>query len=146
MSRFVQHQQQPCPVSCMSTCLAMVANLPVDNVIDQFHMRYREGGLSIRQMLDEMKIPFMSFDSADNTNLDYVGAYLCTVPSLNIIGGTHAIVIEVTEDDYFVLDPVMGRVDRKFYVKRGDDMELAVELGGFEINAFVCTSWLKARP
>jgi hypothetical protein len=145
MSGLIKHQMQPCPVSCVSTCIAMVAGIPAAEAVQRFHKRYREDGLSLRKILNELGIPFTSFDSADDTGLTEEGAYLCTAPSLNIVAGTHEIVIEVTGDDYFVIDPVMGREDRKFYVKRGQASGLAIDLGGFTIDAFISAEWLKSR-
>lgn len=145
MNRHISHQMQPCPVSCVSICLAMVAGLPADMVIAQFHDEYRGGGLSLRNMLDSLGVPFKSFDSADDNILNEDGAYLCAAPSLNIEAGTHEIIIEVTEDGYFVIDPVMGREGRKYYVVRGQGSGLAVEIGGFSIDAFVSSEWLASR-
>lgn len=146
MSGLIKHQMQPCPVSCVSTCIAMVAGIPAAEAVERFHKRYREEHLSLRNILDELGIPFTSFDSADDSCLGDEGAYLCTAPSLNIVAGTHEIIIEVTGEDYFVIDPVMGREDRKYYVKRGEASGLAIDLGGFTIDAFISAAWLKGRP
>lgn len=146
MSRHIVHQMQPCPVSCVSTCLAMVAGLPASGVINRFHDEYRAGGLSLRQMLDELGVPFKSFDSADEAFLGWEGAYICTAPSLNIQAGTHQIIIEVTADDYWVVDPVMGRPEKLYYVKRGAaELPEQVELGGYSLDAFISAEWLASR-
>ena len=146
MNGLIKHQMQPCPISCVATCIAMVAGIPAVEAVERFHKRYREDGLSLRKILNELGIPFTSFDSADDASLGDEGAYLCTAPSLNIVAGTHEIIIEVTGDDYFVIDPVMGREDRKYYVKRGQASGLAIDLGGFKIDAFISADWLKGRP
>ncbi|MEO6675799.1 MAG: hypothetical protein ABIO21_00365, partial [Pseudomonas sp.] len=67
--------------------------------------------------------------------------------SLNIEGGNHQILIEVTDEGYFVLDPVQGREDRKYYVARGKDegIPLAIDLGGFIVDAFVSRIHLLAK-
>lgn len=142
----IQHQTQPCPISCVSTCIAMLANIPAQEVIDKHHTDYRENGLTLRGFLDAMGIPFQSFDTCDDAPLENVGAYLVVVPSLNIVGGTHQIIIEVTEDDYFVVDPCQGRPVR-YYVKRGADTTdpKAVELNGFGVDAFIDAHWLRYR-
>ena len=142
----VKHQMQPCPVSCVSTCLAMIAGKPAAEVIDRFHVEYRKGGLSLRSMLDALGIPFKSFDTADEPMIEWEGAYICTAPSLNIQGGTHQIIIEVTGENYWVLDPVMGREDRLYYVKRGESKEAnQVDLNGFTLDAFIDAEWLHLR-
>ena len=147
MKPIIEHQAQPCPVSCVSTCLAMIAGLPAQVVIDKYHLAYREEGTTLRQMLDGLKIEYVAFFSVDNPGLVDEGVYLCTAPSLNIEAGTHQILIELTDEDYFVIDPVMGRDDRKFFVKRGEKNErsLAVDLGGFIVDAFIPRSWLESR-
>lgn len=147
MDPLIKHQIQPCPVSCVCTCLAMVAGVPVPGVITKWHDKYRKGNTALRVILDDLKIPFTSFDTCDNTSLCEEGVYLCTAPSLNIVAGTHQILIEVTDDDYYVIDPVRGREDRKYYVKRGlqESAMLAVDLGGFTIDAFVSREWLEGR-
>ena len=142
----VKHQMQPCPVSCVSTCLAMIAGKSAAEVIERFHVEYRKGGLSLRTMLDGLGVPFKSFDTADEPMLEWEGAYICTAPSLNIQGGTHQIIIEVTGENYWVLDPVMGREERLYYVKRGESKEAnQVDLNGFTLDAFIDAEWLRAR-
>jgi len=122
----------------------MVVGKPVSEVVSLMHIRYREQGMSLREMLVELGVSFRSFDSCENNNLDCIGAYLCTVPSLNMQGGNHEIVIELTDDDYFVLDPVKGRDGKFYYEKRGEALDdLAVELGGFAIDAFIPREWLE---
>lgn len=144
--RLIKHQMQPCPVSCVSTCMAMLSGRPVDEVIAIVHERYRAFGLSLREMMTELGIEFQSFDTCDDNNLGLVGAYLVHVPSLNFVGGNHQILIEITEDDYYVIDPVQGRADRKYYVKRGEATgALEVELHGYSLDAFIDAAWLAAR-
>lgn len=148
MTRLISRQMQPCPVSCVCTCLAMVAGVPAPSVITKWHDTYREGNTALRVILDDLKIPFTSFDTCDNTSLCEEGVYLCTAPSLNIVAGTHQILIEVTGENYYVIDPVQGREDRKYYVKRGDSSgdPWKVDIGDFTIDAFVSSEWLRARP
>jgi hypothetical protein len=78
--------------------------------------------------------------------MDQVGAYLVTVPSLNITGGTHQIVIEITEDDYHVIDPVQGRAGRRYYTARGRALgDLEHELASFTLDAFVPVEYFAQR-
>lgn len=110
--RYLKHQMQPCPVSCVCTSLAIIIGIDASAVIEKYHQGYRDGSVAERTILEDHGVPFTTFDSLDGGRLDHVGAYLITAPSLNITGGTHQIVIEVTEDDYHVIDPVMGREGR----------------------------------
>lgn len=115
MPFIIQHQTQPCPVSCVATCIAMITGCPVDLVVDQFHREYRKGDLSIGDMLRSIGLAFKSFDSAERQSLDEDGVYLVSVPSLNIQGGMHQVVIEMADGEWTVLDPNLGRDDRLYY-------------------------------
>lgn len=139
MTSLIKHQIQPCPYSCVSTALAMIVDRPAQEIIDDMHAPYRSGDLTLRQMLERLGVEYTAFYSLDCPPLSDEGVYLCTSPSLNIEGGNHQILIEVTEESYFVLDPVQGREDRKYYVARGkgEGVPLAVELGGFVVDAFI---------
>lgn len=148
MSALIKHQKQPCPTSCMSTAVAMVAGLPAGTVRRLMHDRYHKGLINLHHMLNELSIPFTSFDTAqdDNARLDMVGAYFCTMPSLNTDGGQHAVVIEITETTWHVLDPNRGKKGRRHYIKGGTRARDGVALGGYSVNAYVCYSWLRDRP
>lgn len=140
------HQTQPCPVSCVSTCMAMLANRPVAEIHAKFHDRYLgPDSLSVRQMLTELVIPFRSFDTADRNSLGTEpGFYLMCVPSLNIVGGNHAVIVEMRPDDWwFVFDPARGfEVDgkpRRYYTSGAEplnDLETVLH-GGYTIEAFI---------
>jgi hypothetical protein len=144
MKTLIQHQTQPCPFSCVSTCLAMIIDCPAASVIAELHQPYRDGDLTLREMLEHLGVKYTAFYSLDCPPLADEGVYLCTAPSLNIEGGNHQILIEVTDDGYFVFDPVNGREDRKFYVPRGqaERHPLAVDLGGFVVDAFISREYL----
>lgn len=147
MKPLIKHQTQPCTVSCVATCLAMLVDEPVQGLIDQFHEKYRAGATSMGQLLNELQIPCTSFDSLSLPTLISSGAYLVSVPSLNIQGGMHQIIIEVTEDGYFVNDPVKGIEGKLFYGLRGETfpVEGEVELGGFVVDGFIDREWLEGR-
>lgn len=147
MKPIITRQMQPCPYSCVSTCLAMIVGRPAQEVIGQMHQPYRDGDLTLRQMLERLDVEYTAFFSLDCPPLADEGVYLCTSPSLNIEGGNHQILIEVTDEGYFVLDPVQGREDRKYYVARGkgDGISLAVDLGGFVVDAFISRDHLLAK-
>lgn len=144
MTSLITLQTQPCPFSCVSTCLAMIVGRPAASVIAELHQPYRDGDLTLREMLEHLNIRYTAFYSLDFPPLADEGVYLCTAPSLNIESGNHQILIEVTDEGYFVFDPVCGREDRKFYVPRGhaERYPLAVELGGFVVDAFISRGYL----
>lgn len=144
MSPIITHQTQPCPYSCVSTCLAMIVGRPAKEVIEEMHQPYRDGDLTLRQMLERLGVEYTAFFSLDCPPLADEGVYLCTSPSLNIEGGNHQILIEVTDENYVVLDPVQGREDCKYYVARGrgEGIPLAIDLGGFIVDAFISRAHL----
>lgn len=140
MNEFIiQHQTQPCPVSCVATCFAMIVGAPV-SVFMGLHEEYRAGKLSFREALNRMGIPFRSFDSADRNSLGDEGVFLASVPSLNIQGGMHQVVIEMLDDAYWrVYDPNQGRDDRLYYtslVDAGDD-KAVILTGGYQLDAMI---------
>lgn len=140
MSEFmIHHQMQPCPVSCVSTCIAMLTGKPVAEIIERFHANYREGDLSIGDMLRELNLDFKDFRSAERQSIDRDAIYLCSVPSLNIQGGMHEIVVEMANDgDWVVHDPNMGRDDRLYYTSRpGDDSKAVMMSSGYTVDAVV---------
>ena len=147
MKPIINHQMQPCPYSCVSTCLAMIVGRPAQEIIEEMHKPYRDGDLTLRQILERLGVEYTAFFSLDCPPLADEGVYLCTSPSLNIEGGNHQILIEVTDENYFVLDPVQGRKDRKYYVARGkgESIPLAIDLGGFVVDAFISRDHLLAR-
>lgn len=139
MKPLIIFQMQPCPASCVSTCMAMIVGRPAADLIKEFHQAYRDGAITLRNMLEFLGVGYTAFYSVDCPPLAEEGVYLCTAPSLNIQAGNHQILIEVTDDGYFVFDPVRGREDRLFYVARGkgEGDPLAVDLGGFVVDAFI---------
>lgn len=147
MNPLIIHQMQPCPVSCVATCLAMLVGRPAAEVIDEVHKPYRDGDITLREALDYLEVKYTAFYSVDNPPVADEGVYICTAPSLNIEAGTHQILIEVTDEDYFVLDPVKGREGRKYFVPRGkgNGDPLAIDLGGFVVDAFVSRAHLVER-
>jgi len=118
----------------------MIADRPADQVIERFHLEYRKGGLSIGDMLRALGLAFKSFDSAERQSLDEDGVYLLSVPSLNIRGGMHQIVVEMFDGEWIVFDPNMGRDDRLYYSAQpnSDLHPQIVMLGsGYSVDAII---------
>ena len=109
-------QTQTEPFNCMSACLAMLLNQPVETISEEFHERYMttldtptmylaEKGLTVRRHY------------ADERLVDEPSrVYLLSVPSLNIEAGLHGVVAETNaEGMWWIYDPNEGREGRKFY-------------------------------
>lgn len=146
MQYLCEQQTQPCKFSCVTTSLAVLAGQPIEKFYDRFHKQYWEGRFSIGDALRELGIPFKSFDSAERNSIEEPAIYLCGVPSLNVIGGMHQVVIEVLDDaDWRVHDPAQGVfVDgqpRKYYtahIPNAETEPLAVQMtGGYNIDAAI---------
>lgn len=126
----IQHQMQPCPVSCVTTCMAMIAGVPVNHLMGKFHTDYREGDLSVGDMLRSLNIEFEDFRSSDRVSIFDDGVYLVCAPSLNIQGGMHQLVIEMADGEWSVFDPNMGKEGRLFYTADASAELPAVFFGG----------------
>lgn len=112
----LQHQTQPTFNTCMSACIAMVAGQPVDEVVSRWHQSFHDKTDWLDDALDYYKIPYF-YGSQRRAELLYGFIYFLTVPSLNITGGLHEILVSLTADRGIeVFDPVKGRPGAKHYV------------------------------
>ena len=95
-------QRQPTNQTCVQTCLAMALSVPVEDVIKKY------GGDPWNQAkliytLEDCNIFYNQFCFGA---LVFQGWYFAAVPSLNIIGGGHEILLRWTEKEgVFILDP-----------------------------------------
>lgn len=142
MEAKLKHQMQPCQTSCMCTCIAMILDVPAQVIIDRFHTRYREKDMSIREMFTELHVKFMSWDSADRNSMGHMGSgyYLSSVPSLNVQGGLHSIVLEFDADEllWIVHDPQKGTGFKYYEGKKNPDDDNSFALtGGYNLDAGV---------
>lgn len=139
----IQHQMQPCPVSCVTTCMAMISGVPVGKLMDEFHAEYRNGDLSVGDMLRNLNIEFEDFRSSDRVSIFEDGVYLVCTPSLNIQGGMHQVVIEMADGEWSVFDPNMGREGRLFYTADASAELPAVFFGaGYTVEARIDRGFL----
>lgn len=133
-------QAQPCPTSCVSACVAMVLNIPVAAVMADHHDAYHNQNRSFREILNSSGASFTSFDSCDRQSLEESGIYLLTVPSLNIEGGNHEILVEYDDDvcRWAIYDPRRGGKGKRYYSAAPDqEDENARKLSGFSIDAYL---------
>lgn len=101
----ITYQAQPTNNTCVSTCLAMVLGVPVQQVIDQFHEDYMQGHGSVVEYLEQegCKVENLKADNTDPFEHGYV--YLATVPSLNTRGTLHTVLLDCTGERLVLLDP-----------------------------------------
>lgn len=86
-----------------------------------------------------MNLPFTSFDTAERQDLIEDGIYLVAVPSLNICGGMHQILVEIFDADWIALNSTEGREGKNYAcIPNSDEHPLRVMLGnGCTIEAVV---------
>lgn len=112
----LQHQTQPTFNTCMSTCIAMIAGRPAAEVIAQWHDKFHKGEAWMDDALKSYGILHLP-GNPRSMQLINGFIFIATVPSLNITGGLHSIVIVCEEDKTPVIfDPAKGYEGRMHYV------------------------------
>ncbi|ECI5363932.1 hypothetical protein DU846_01940 [Salmonella enterica subsp. diarizonae] len=74
-----------------------------------------ENDYDINNILDELNIKYRKCDPDEMIKLNCV--YLVTVPSVNMLGWFHQIIID-TREGFKIFDPNRGLKGRKYYVFR----------------------------
>ncbi len=160
LHQVIDHQQQPTPDSCVSTCLAMAINLPAQQVINDLHDDYKSGKSNPIEYCRERDIPYEILPPY--SAVEDPGCYLLIVPSLNIHAGMHQIFYVVEESDsggffHTLYDPVRGRteelpdgniIEKKYYISnfdRDDKSPLATQLKGYSIDLKFPIEFVRAR-
>ncbi len=106
---FLTHQTQPTGWSCVHTCLAMIMNVDANEVIKRLSPTLEPRGLSHMDTIVAMRQFGIMFAPITASSL-WEGWHLVTVPSLNHVGGNHAILIyHDDEGEFRVLDPAIGK-------------------------------------
>lgn len=132
----IKHVKQPTLNTCVSACLAMILNKPVEKVIEEFHSRYYNNwDITISEYLTQNGVNHHCCEGGGRETLHMGGLFLCTVPSLNVPGSLHQIVIDMTDHKFIVHDPIKGWEGKKFYVGPDQDPE--------EPGAFIIHTWVK---
>lgn len=65
----IDHQQQPCSISCFTTCMAMLLGVPVDDLLDTMHTEYLKNEKSLGEFLSEYGIEYTEYMSAQRNNV-----------------------------------------------------------------------------
>lgn len=127
---------QPTDNSCVSACLSMISGIDIDKIMEVFHDSYYNHETTIYAFLDLHNIPYLIPDAKlPEKNFLWGGhTYLLSVPSLNIEGGLHAILVQYDGDKLFIFDPQKGNSDKKYYA----DCTLTEN----KVNGVALTSWI----
>lgn len=128
----LNHLTQTQDLNCASTCLAMILDFEVNEVTEQFHEKYVNQEMEVWEYLDLQKIEYRRC-MADERKLKSNCVYIMSVPSANIVGGNHYIVVQTTEDgkNWYILDPNKGKEGRKVY---GEDIDINGWTPSFEFK------------
>jgi len=119
----------------MSTCLAMILDVPASQVIDEFHERYKSNYKRASAYLQEKGL-CPSPRNVEDRQLWSDRVYLLAVPSLNIDGGMHSVVADTRNDETRILDPNRGREGRRYYREQHKPKEPLGELES-DLNGWV---------
>lgn len=124
----LKHRQQVDDQSCTSACLAMLLNVPVMDVIGEFHIDWLKGQTDPIKYLTSKEVEFKALTPFTEFQGD--GVYLTTVPSLNHEGTLHHILVVFKDSEMKIFDPNQGRPLKRYYVNNfaPKDSELEVHL------------------
>lgn len=137
----MRHVQQPTPDTCMSACLAMITGVQVEDIVSNYHQRFKDG-LPLHSALADFGMD-CSVNSDIYAGMNGEGVYLLIVPSLNIKAVHHQIiyVIEKSDtDDYYhqIFDPNKNKDSRQWYeVSPSADNNSEVGLGAFIVECSI---------
>lgn len=121
--RILKHQTQPTSNSCMSTCVAMMLDLPATVVIEKHHENvYELQDKDVSEVLEEEG--FVIDKAVAGMHSLYQGnLYFLTVPSLNATGGFHQVIVDFRKEDIKVYDPAKGRIGKRYYSRDQEEIE-----------------------
>lgn len=132
------HLTQPTKDSCMATCLSMVLGISEKEGYKLYHKKLQKYEIWFDTILDKYGIPYY-YGSPRSNRLS--GNVLCfaTVPSLNMQGLLHQILIQYEEGKFTVFDPAQGRVGSKYYIPNNQeiDNELQVNLQSWLVDLVI---------
>lgn len=101
-------QEQPTFNTCVCTCLAMLARLPVEEVVAKYHDRYWKKSSQLLSIMHELYITGIPGSSAFAT-LHWGQVYMLSVPSLSRKVGTHQIIADLSDwETEKIYDPASG--------------------------------------
>ena len=114
----VVHQMQMTDTSCVPACIAMVTGFSQGGIISQMASHGGSSGSLREEFRQWVRMGYLPRLLPYNELIDGKRrVMLATVPSLNILGGNHRIVIDYTdpEEGPTILDPNDGREGKLFY-------------------------------
>ena len=106
----------------------MILNKDIDVVTAEFDEAYKATKLETHDYLLDNDMPFRRC-MANERVLKPNTIYLAAVPSVNILGGLHQVIIETDDQNWaWVYDPNKGREGRKHVAFFANDYEVPVDM------------------
>lgn len=90
--------------NCVCACIAYLTGKPVQEITDLYHSDLWSNRLNISDILEAEELNFKML-SPEQSSVYPGTVYLACVPSLNLPGSFHAIIIDTRSDEVEVLDP-----------------------------------------
>lgn len=112
----ITHQKQPTIMSCVATCLAMLVNEDAIYVDAEFSAEYNKGAMDVPAYLGGFGVSCTPWMSAGIHAISANKVYLATVPSLQLQGLFHQIIIDTRFEQVKVYDPCKGIPSKLHYV------------------------------
>lgn len=110
----IKHQKQG-ERDCVCTCIAMIAGIKKRTIRNRYHGRYMsDHTFNAGEILNELGV---KYNPCDNNTVIKGKVYLATVPSLNMLGYFHQVIIDARES-MLVFDPNRGIAGRNYYVTK----------------------------
>lgn len=140
----IELKMQTEPYNCVSACIAMITGESVLDVTEKFHERYKQNTkVTESTYFGEIGLAHeVMLSTCRETEEGHI--YTLNVPSLNIVGGSHAIILHYNDEiGWVVFDPNKGRKGRKYYVNGVLDSDLAVQITAYVPVVKISESALK---
>ncbi|WPJ72109.1 hypothetical protein DEEACLCL_00092 [Salmonella phage CRW-SP2] len=134
----LNHQVQPTATTCMSTCLAMLLDRPVEDIISLHHEDLSQWEITIGDILCMNGIPFIlgkGINQVATIYHDYV--YVLCAPSLTSPGILHQILLDTRHGNTVVYDPLKGSGKPYYTLDEDDESPLAVKLVSWVVDYIV---------
>lgn len=136
IAKEIVQQTQPTPLSCVCTCIAMLVGKPAQEMIDKYNNDFYFGEWTLCDILDTERVEYNNYRTTELMRMIPGFLYLLTVPSLNIKGGNHEVLVDYRNAAGPVCyDPAKGYEDRLYYTF--DEMEADENVWAFGLHSWV---------
>lgn len=135
----INHQQQPTGTSCVSACIAMILNKPVNDIIGEFHDNYHNEKVEVDDYLAKKGV-------VANNPIEWNKIYIVVVPSLDHNGkmsmsSTHQVLMDTTCNKTIIHDPLKGT--HYYYSMNASESKMAVAMTMYRIEGIIDANQLK---